>query len=132
MDAVVRIARVETSETRTGSTRFLVRSDDGREFTTFREHIGAEAQRLSGKRARVEYHEQQRGSYNNVYLDAVEALPEEQAEASAPQDHSSADAVAWETALDAVPWLVGSAEPDKPVDPEELYGRLRPFKDLVA
>jgi hypothetical protein len=130
MDAVVRIADVETTETRSGNTRFLVRSDDGREFTTFREEIGATARRMNGRRARVEYHEQQRGAYRNVYLDAVEPADDDRDEDG--PDHSSADAVAWETALEATPWLVGSAEPEQPVDPQELYGRLRPFKDLVA
>lgn len=130
MEAVVRIADVEKSETRSGNTRFQVRSDDGREFTTFREEIGAAAQRASGRRARIEYHEQQRGSYHNVYLDAVEPLAEEDDEGG--PDHSTADAVAWETALEATPWLVGSSEPERAVDPEELYSRLRPFKDLVA
>jgi hypothetical protein len=132
MEAVVRIAEVEKTETRSGNTRFLIRSDDGREFTTFREEIGAAAGRMSGRRARVEFHEQQRGSYHNVYLDAVEPVADEsQGDGDAP-GHSSADAVAWETALEATPWLVGSAEPEQPVDPEELYSRLRPFKDLVA
>src|SRR3954447_7528432 len=130
MDAVVRIAQVETSETRSGNTRFLVRTDDGREFTTFREEIGKAAQTVRGRRARVEYHEQQRGSYRNVYLDAVEPV-EDQSGDGGP-DHSSADAVAWETALEATPWLVGSAEPQRPVDPQELYSRLRPFKEMVA
>src|SRR3954452_21455565 len=86
--------------------------------------------RLRGRRARVEYHEQQRGSYRNVYLDAVEPV-EDQSGDGGP-DHSSADAVAWETALEATPWLVGSAEPQRPVDPQELYSRLRPFKEMVA
>lgn len=130
MEAVVRIAEVEKTETRSGNTRFLVRSDDGREFTTFREEIGAAAGRMNGRRARVEYHEQQRGSYHNVYLDAVDPVEEDGDDDGA--DHSSADAVAWETALEATPWLVGSAEPEQPVDPKELYSRLRPFKDLVA
>jgi hypothetical protein len=132
MDEVVRIADVAASQTRSGNMRFVVRSEDGREFTTFREQIGAAAQRLNGQRARVEYHEQQRGSYRNVYLDAVEALPSDGADSSNGQDHSSAEAVAWETALEAVPWLVGSNEPENPIEPEELYKRLRPFKDLVA
>jgi hypothetical protein len=130
MDAVLRIAQVETSETRSGNTRFLVRADDGREFTTFREEIGKAAQTVRGRRARVEYHEQQRGSYRNVYLDAVEPV-EDQSGDGGP-DHSSADSVAWETALEATPWLVGSAEPQHPVDPQELYSRLRPFKEMVA
>src|SRR5688500_17154479 len=120
MDAVVRIADVDVSETRTGNKRFLVRSDDGREFTTFREQIGAAAQRLLGKRARVEFHEQQRGQYLNVYLDAVEVAPDSPVE-QAGHDASSADAVAWNTTLEAVPWLVGSAEPEEPIEPEELY-----------
>ncbi len=40
--------------------------------------------------------------------------------------------MARETALEAMPWLVGAAQPDHPVEPEELYERLRPFKDFIA
>jgi hypothetical protein len=37
----------------------------------------------------------------------------------------------WTTAPRA-PWLVGSGEPEQEVPPEELFGRLKPFKDRVA
>jgi hypothetical protein len=35
-------------------------------------------------------------------------------------------------ATEAAPWLVGSDKPKEAVDPEELFERLKPFKDLVA
>ena len=39
---------------------------------------------------------------------------------------------AWRTAVEAAPWLVGESEPHEEVPPEELYEKLRPFKDKVA
>jgi hypothetical protein len=39
---------------------------------------------------------------------------------------------AWRTAVDAAPWLVGESEPHEDVPPEELYDKLKPFKDRVA
>ncbi|HEV2875385.1 MAG TPA: hypothetical protein VGW14_09575, partial [Thermoleophilaceae bacterium] len=63
MEAVVDIDEVMTFETRTGTTRYVLRDSNGNEYTTFRESIGNEAKRLDGKRARIEYHESQRGQY---------------------------------------------------------------------
>ena len=37
---------------------------------------------------------------------------------------------AWRTAVEAAPWLVG--EPEKAVDPDELYEKLKPFEQRVA
>jgi hypothetical protein len=34
--------------------------------------------------------------------------------------------------VEATPWLVGSGEPEREVPPEELFERLKPFKDRVA
>ena len=34
--------------------------------------------------------------------------------------------------LEAAPWLVGESEPREEVPPEQLYEKLRPFKDKVA
>jgi hypothetical protein len=39
---------------------------------------------------------------------------------------------AWGTAVDAAPWLVGESEPHDEVPPEELYEKLKPFKERVA
>src|SRR5215204_5682106 len=39
MDVVVTIAEVRTFETRGGNTRYVVRDEDGNEYTTFREAI---------------------------------------------------------------------------------------------
>src|SRR5215217_5286298 len=65
---------IRTFKTRGGNVRFVVRDTDGNEYTTFREQIGEQARRLAGKRARVEFHEQQRGQYKNVYLDKVDPV----------------------------------------------------------
>ena len=129
MDAVVRIAQVEAVKTRSGTIRFVVKDDAGNEYTTFRESIGEAAQKLDGKRARIEYHEQQRGKYTNVYLDKVEPAPPEAAGAG---DDSDPEEAAWQTAVDAAPWLVGESDPDEAVSPDELYEKLKPFKERVA
>ena len=129
MEAEVKIEDVRTFETSGGNTRFVVRDADGKEYTTFREAIGAAAKRAEGRRARIEFHENQRGRYTNVYLDKVEPLPDEAGQAG---DDTDPDEAAWRTAVEAAPWLVGESEPQEEVPPEELYEKLRPFKDKVA
>jgi hypothetical protein len=126
MDAVVKIATVEAVKTKSGTIRFVVRDGDGNEYTTFRESIGERAQQLEGKRVRIEYHEQQRGQYTNVYLDKVEPAPDDPGADSDPEE------AAWRTAVDAAPWLVGESDPQEAVEPEELYDKLKPFKERVA
>ena len=39
------VRSVERVRTRSGNVRYVVRADDGREFSTFRERIGEEAER---------------------------------------------------------------------------------------
>jgi hypothetical protein len=124
MDAVVTLAEVEPVKTRSGTIRFVVRDTDGNEYTTFRESIGQRAQALEGKRVRIEYHEQQRGQYTNVYLDKVEPAP--------PEADGDPEEAAWRTAVDAAPWLVGESDPHEAVPPDELYDKLKPFKERVA
>jgi hypothetical protein len=34
--------------------------------------------------------------------------------------------------VEAAPWLVGESEPHEEVPPEELYEKLKPFKERVA
>src|SRR3954469_12123536 len=127
MEATVDVESVRTFETRSGSTRYVVKDGDGNEYTTFREHIGNAAMGVEGKRARIEYHEEQRGNFNNVYLDKIEALPDE------PEgDQTDPEEAAWRTAVDAAPWLVGESEPHEEVPPDELYDKLKPFKERVA
>ena len=127
MDVVATIDEVRTFETRGGNLRFVLRDDAGNEYTTFRESIGQRAQDLDGKRVRIEYHEQQRGQYTNVYLDKVEPAPDEPS-----GDDSDPEEAAWRTAVDAAPWLVGESDPHEAVPPDELYEKLKPFKEKVA
>jgi hypothetical protein len=128
-EAVVTVAGVEALRTQSGNTRFVLKDDEGREFTTFREQIARDAVAAEGKRARVTFHEQQRGQYTNVYLDAVEVL-DEPAGADGPASED-VEEVAWKTAVDAAPWLVGG-EPEEPVPADELFELLQPFKERVA
>jgi hypothetical protein len=72
----VRVREVEELTGRSGTTRFVLRDDDGTEYTTFRARIGQEAMRFRGKRARIEFHEEERRGFHNVYLDAIGPPPE--------------------------------------------------------
>jgi hypothetical protein len=127
-EAVVTVAEVKGLRAKSGTTRFVLRDEQGREYTTFREEIARDALRAEGRRARISFHEQKRGAYTNVYLDSVELLDADQQaeEASAPVEE-----VAWKTAVDAAPWLLGG-EPEEAVPADELFERLQPFKERVA
>jgi len=126
-EAVVTVAEVKALKTQSGNTRFVLRDDEGREFTTFREQIARDALAAEGRRARITFHEQQRNGFTNVYLDAVEPLEDE----SESDSSEAVEEVAWKTAVDAAPWLLGG-EPEEAVPADELYERLQPFKERVA
>jgi hypothetical protein len=128
MEAVVHLDEVKDVETRGGNVRYVVRDREGNEYTTFREQIGKRARELEGQTARIEFHEQQRGQYTNVYLDKVEPAPQDDSTAG----DSDPDEAGWRTAVEAAPWLVGESEPHEEVPPEELYDKLKPFKERVA
>ena len=121
------VEEVKAFTTQSGNTRFVLRADDGSEYTTFKEPIARDAIAAEGHRARIEYHEQDRDGYHNVYLDKVEPLDEQ---AGSGADHDK-DEIAWRTAIEAAPWLLGNT-PESGVDPEEAFEKLRPFKELVA
>jgi hypothetical protein len=123
-----RIQRVEEIETRSGKTRYVVQDDQGREYTTFRPAIGREAAKFEGRRAHIEYHEEERNGFHNVYLDAISAAPDREE----PATSTDPDESAWRTAVEAAPWVLGTREPDREVPAEELYEKLEPFKRLVA
>jgi hypothetical protein len=127
MEKDVRVASVDAYKTRSGNTRFVLRDEDGNEYTTFKEPIARQAVAAEGRRARIEFHEQQRDGFTNVYLDGVEPL-EEEGEA----EHRDADEAAWEVAVEAAPWLVGTSEPSEPIPAKELFDRLKPFQEEVA
>jgi hypothetical protein len=128
MDAEVTVRDVKRAETRSGNTRWTLVDEAGKEYTTFRPAIGEQAERAKGNRATISFHEQERGGFHNVYLDAVEPVSVERP-ASAADD---ADEVAWGTAVEAAPWLLGTSEPDEEISPDELYEKLEPFKRRVA
>jgi hypothetical protein len=130
MEKVTKVAHVEQVPTRSGNTRFVVRDADGEEYSTFRPQIGQAAAAFEGRRARIEYHEEERNGFRNVYLDAIEPADEAPAE-GAPHD-DSADEAAWQAAVEAAPWLLGTDRPKEEVPPDELFDKLRPFKERVA
>ena len=125
-EATVKVEEVKALRTQSGKTRFVLVDGAGKEYTTFKEPIAREAIAAEGRRARIEFHEQERNGFLNVYLDSVEPREEE----SGGERHE-ADEVAWKTAIEAAPWLLGDA-PQGGVDAEEAFDKLRPFKELVA
>jgi hypothetical protein len=129
MEAEITVASVTPVQSRSGNTRYVLRDSDGREYTTFRPQIGEEAARHEGRRARIEFHEEDRNGFHNVYLDAIHPAP---ATEQPPAAGSDAEEAAWTAAVQAAPWLLGEKEPDGEVQPDELYERLEPFKSLVA
>ena len=121
---------VQRVETRSGKTRWVLVDDAGREYTTFRPRIGEEAERYTGRRAQITFHEEERNGFQNVYLDGIAEAPGDGgAEESGSTDP---DEVAWNTAVEAAPWMLGSREPEREIPPEELFEKLEPFKRLVA
>ena len=128
-DQVIRVAEVKAFKTRSGNTRFVLQAGDGSEYTTFKEAIARQAVAAEGSRARIEFHEQERDGFRNVYLDRVELLDDE--EERPREDDERAEEVAWKTAVDAAPWLLGDA-PAEGVPADELYEKLQPFKERVA
>jgi hypothetical protein len=125
----VQVDEVKAFTTQSGNTRFVLRADDGSEYTTFKEPIAKQAIAAEGRRARIEFHEQERNGFRNVYLDKVELLD---AESESEEDAGErVEEVAWRTAVDAAPWLLGEA-PSGGVDPDEAFEKLQPFKERVA
>ena len=120
------VASVRAFKTASGNTRFVLRDDDGKEYTTFKEPIAKEALAAEGRRARIEFHEQQRDGFTNVYLDKVEVLDD------ALPESADAEEVAWKTTMEAAPYLLGGDAAEREVPPQELFEKLQPFKELVA
>ena len=125
--AEVRVRELKAFRTSGGNTRFVLLDDQGREYSTFREEIAARLHGLEGKRARIEYHEQRRGSYSNVYLDDIDILDDR--ESASAED---ADETAWKAAIDAAPYLLRRDAVEDEVPAAELFEKLQPFKQLVA
>lgn len=127
-EETVNVERVEARKTQSGNTRFVLVDESGREFTTFKEPIARQALAAEGRRAKITWHEQQRGQFTNVYLDAVEALADE-ADAGAEERTNE---IAWRTAIEAAPYILGGDAVEREVPPEEFFEKVKPLKDLVA
>ena len=128
-ERMVRVDEVKAFTTQSGNTRFVLRADDGAEYTTFKEPIAKQAIAAEGKQARIEFHEQERNGFTNVYLDKVEVVDEPDEDGGLEGEH--AEEVAWKTAVDAAPWLLGEA-PAGGIDADEAFEKLQPFKERVA
>ncbi|HEX2293659.1 MAG TPA: hypothetical protein VHH55_10115 [Gaiellaceae bacterium] len=125
----VRVREVKAHRTSSGNTRYALLDDEGNEYSTFREAIARSAVAAEGRRARIRFHEQERNGFTNVYLDAVEPLEEDDAEA--PAAEREVEEAAWDAAIEAAPWLVGG-DPKRKVPADQLFETLKPFKDRVA
>src|SRR5215211_134582 len=125
----VAVERVEARKTQSGNTRFVLVDDSGREFTTFKEPIAKQALAAEGRRARITFHEQQRGNYTNVYLDAVETLEDEGGD---PEVEERTNEAAWRTSMEAAPFILGGDAVEREVPAEEFFEKMKPLKDLVA
>jgi hypothetical protein len=125
----VTVQRVETHKTQSGNTRFVLVDDSGREFSTFKEPIARQAIAAEGHRARITFHETQRGNFTNVYLDAVERLAEDEVD---QETEERTNEVAWRTAIEAAPYILGGEAVEREIPPEEFFEKIKPLKDLVA
>lgn len=128
-EAIVNVERVEAHKTQSGNTRFVLIDDRGQEYSTFKEPIARQAVAAEGERARIQFHETQKGNFTNVYLDAVELLQGDDADAA---DEDRTNEVAWRTAMEAAPYVLGGDAVEREVPPEELFEKVKPLKDLVA
>ncbi|HXS45141.1 MAG TPA: hypothetical protein VN751_10980 [Solirubrobacteraceae bacterium] len=132
MERDIVVADVQQVSTRSGATRYVVRDADGNEYTTFRERIGDAAGAFEGKRAHIAFHEEQRGNFTNVYLDAIGPAAGGDAGAAEGGGEDEPDQVGWGTAVEAAPWLLGTDKPTEEIPPDELFEKLEPFKRRVA
>ena len=129
-EEVVAVERVEARKTQSGNTRFVLVDDGGREFTTFKEPIARQAIAAEGRRAKITYHEQQRGQFTNVYLDGAELLPGDEPDEGEAEERTNE--IAWRTAIEAAPYILGGDAVEREVPPEEFFEKVKPLKDLVA
>ncbi len=129
MEKEVHVSEVKAFKTKSGNTRFVLEDDDGHKYTTFRDGIARQALAAEGGRARIEFHEEQRNGFTNVYLDKFDPLEDDEPSSSGVRQE--AEEVAWRTAVDAAPWLL-DASPKRSVAPERFFEKLKPFKELVA
>jgi hypothetical protein len=127
-EETVNVERVEARKTQSGNTRFVLVDESGREFTTFKEPIARQALAAEGRRAKITFHEQQRGQFTNVYLDAVEPLESE----GGDEAEERTNEIAWRTAIEAAPYILGGDAVEREVPPEEFFEKVKPLKDLVA
>jgi hypothetical protein len=127
----VTVREVKALKTRAGHTRFVLVDEAGNEYTTFKERVASKLPGLEGRRARIEFHEQERNGFTNVYLDDVTPLDESDV-ATTGEAPAQVDEVAWKTAVDAAPYLLSPDAVEHEVPPNELFAKLQPFKQLVA
>ena len=118
-----------TFETSRGNTRYVVRDGDGNEYTTFREAIGNKAQQLQGRRVRIEYHENQKGQYTNVYLDKVEPLTPTPSVVRAPTPTRTRPP-GGPRSRRRPGWSANRSRGSR--SRRQLYEKLKPFKEQVA
>jgi hypothetical protein len=124
MEAIIKVDDVARHETRGGNIRYVLRDDQNHEYMTFRPQIGEDARGLAGRQARIEFHEEQRGDYTNVYLDAIEPI----GPAELPADTQlEIDKTAWQVAA-----AVAASIVPHDASADDVFAALEAFKDRIA
>ena len=126
--AEIRVKEIKAFKTRSGNTRFVVVDETGKEYSTFKEQVAAKLPGLEGRQARIEFHEQERNGFTNVYLDDVQPIDDDRH----PDPSARVDEVAWKTAIEAAPYLLSAEAVEEETPPQTLFKKLQPFKELVA
>ena len=112
MEADVRIDKVDAVQTRGGNTRYVIRDDQGREYTTFRPDHRDARQRNSRAGARTSSFTRTSATVSRT---SISTGSPRAAESSAPLTATDPDESAWSTAVEAAPWVLGSREPEREV-----------------
>ena len=124
-EAVVDVAEVKAFQTKLRQRALRAARRRRQRVHHLREAIARDAVAAEGKRAHIEFHEQQRGEFTNVYLDKVEPLPTD-------DEATTADEVGWRSAIEAAPYLVTGRRRGARDSGGRAVRKLQPFKELVA
>jgi hypothetical protein len=100
--------------------------EKGNGYSTFRPEIGRKAPEAEGSARGSSTTRRSAATSATSTFDAVEAL-----EGAEGEGDGEADEVAWRTAIEAAPWLAGEPTPKSELPADELFEKLKPFKDLV-
>ena len=115
-------------DTRSGNKRYVLRDGEGKEYTTSASRSGR-GEGLEGSRLGSSS-TSQRGQYTNVYLDKVEPAPDAPARPAARGQRAPTRTRPPTPSRRGGALAAGELSRNEEVPPEELYEKLRPFKEL--